>query len=289
MNKIEKAKSNRLGVRRRLGFGASILLSGLLLLGFQGCDTCDTCCDPCLDNQAPAVPTGVGSITGDGYIVVYWNPVREADLKGYRIYRSRWDQGPYSLIGEVTRNDQTRFYDYDVLNGLTYYYAVTSFDYSGNESALSYETVDDTPRPEGWDQYWYSVNFDPTQAGICFTLDGLMTLTYNSVHAQYFLSRDSEGLLWIVPRGANQIQDYGYTSHIDEVDEAPIEGWSRSSGGVEVIAGHCYVMRVSTGNYAKVRVKSVAPGWIIVDWAYQIKQFSTELSPVVGGKHTQRG
>lgn len=267
-------------------FSFSVLL---LLLGLQGCDPCQTCCDPCYDDQPPAVPNGVGSITGDGYVVIYWNPVRGSDVAGYNVYKSRAEFGPYYRIGRVYRGEETEFYDYDVINGLTYYYAVTAFDNNGNESELSYETVDDTPRPEGWDAYWYSTQFDPNSAGICFEDEGLRIVPYNSVSSQYYLSSDSQGLLRIIPRGTNQIQDYGYTGHIDEVDEAPLDGWSQSLNGVEVIVGHSYVMRVSSGNYAKIRVKNVAPGWTIIDWAYQIKRFSTELSPAFRGKQTRRG
>ncbi len=274
---------------RSLIFYASLFIVLLLFFGFEGCDTCDTCCEPCYDNQPPAVPTGVGSITGDGYVIIYWNPVRESDLAGYRIYRSSSEPGPYHRIGQVPRGGETEFYDYDVTNGVTYYYAVTSYDHYGNESELSYETVDDTPRPEGWDVYWYSIQFDPDSAGICFRDDGLRIVRYTSSYAQYYLALDSEGILRIVPRGANQIQDYGYTNHIDEVDEAPLYGWSQSLNGVEVITGHCYVMRLSSGNYAKVRVKNVGPSWVVIDWAYQIKRFSTELSPAFGGKQNRRG
>ena len=124
-----------------------------------GCETCDTCYDDCRDNQAPAVPTGVATITGDGYVVVYWNPVVEDDVAGYGVYRSRYDLGPYQRIGDVKWDEETEFWDYEVTNGLTYFYAVDSYDFHGNESVLSYEMVDDTPRPEGWDLQLFTTAF----------------------------------------------------------------------------------------------------------------------------------
>ena len=257
-----------------------VALGIALIMGIAGCETCDTCYEICYDDQPPAVPTGVGSITGDGYVVVYWNPVYEEVLAGYGVYRSRYDEGPYRRIGTVGRDDETVFYDEDVINGLTYYYAVDAFDYSGNESELSYETVDDTPRPEGWDLYWFTVDYDASQAAIALLPDqGVVVVPYSDPWADYYLGVDDEGLKRIVPIGANQIQDYGYTEHPDEVDEAPIDGWSQASDGVEVITGHTYILRTSDGYYGKVRVESLGPDWIIVYWALQVKRWSTELAP----------
>ncbi len=259
------------------------LLAGIVLLAFVfGCETCDTCFESCYDDQPPAVPTGVGSITGDDYVVIYWNPVYEEDLAGYGIYRSRYDEGPYHRIGTVNRGEETVFYDEDVVNGMTYFYAVDAFDYSGNESALSYETVDDTPRPEGWDLYWFTNEYDASQAGIALLPDqGVVVVSDGDVLADYYLTVDGEGLKRIVPLGANQIQDYGYTEHPDEVDEAPLSGWSQAASGVEVISGHTYILRTGDGYYGKVRVETVGPDWIIVYWALQIKRWSTELAPPV--------
>ncbi len=245
-----------------------------------GCETCETCYESCYDNQPPAVPTGVGSITGDGYVVVYWNPVYEEDLAGYGVYRSRHDEGRYRRIGTVDGDEETVFYDEDVVNGLTYFYAVDAFDYSGNESELSYETVDDTPRPEGWDLYWFTSEYDESQAAITlFPDEGITIVAYDDPFADYYLSVDDEGIKRIVPIGANQIQDYGYTEHPDEVDEAPVSGWSVAPNGVEVILGHTYILRTGDGYYGKVRVETVGPDWIAVYWALQIKRWSTELAP----------
>jgi hypothetical protein len=261
-----------------------IALLGILgLLAFlAGCETCDTCDSDCWnDNQAPAVPTGVASITGDGYVMVYWNPVYEDDLAGYGVYRSRYELGPYHRIGDVERHDETIFYDEEVINGLTYFYAVDAYDYRGNESDLSYETVDDTPRPEDWDFQWFTADYDYDGSAVAFRPDQerLLLLALDHIWAQYYLDVDSEGLLRIIPIGANQIQDYGYTEHPDEVDEAPVDGWSHSDFGVEVILGHTYILRTASGYYGKVRVETEAPNWIVVYWAFQGKQWSTELAP----------
>jgi hypothetical protein len=263
-------------------------LACVLLIGLVGCDSCcDWGCDDCgVDVDPPAVPTGVTTITADGYIIVLWNPVYQSDLAGYGVYRSGLPDGPYFRIGEVDGGEATEFVDEQVVNGITYYYAVDAFDYSGNESDLSYETVDDTPRPEGWDLKWYTTASNPGQSAIAIVpdlYDDMVLVHYDSPLAQYKLGfdgtclriyplSDSHGILHL-------IQDFGYTYSIDDVDTAPTQGWSAACDGVEVIAGHTYVLRTSTGYYGKVRVVSAGPVYIVVDWAYQVQRGSTELSP----------
>lgn len=285
---VTKRSAGRLALR-----AAGFALAALVALGL-GCDSCDNCFDVC-DEQAPAVPTGVGSITGDTYVVIYWNPVYESDLEGYGVYRSFYEDGPYQRIGEVDRGEETEFIDDGLENGETYFYAVDAFDDCGNESALSYETVDDTPRPEGWDFAWYERHDRPDLAGIAIVPDDYdvpVVLAYNHPSAQYYLSGEEGGCMRIVPRRdvygfANLIQDYGYTSSPDEVDQAPTQGWSSCSEGVEVILGHTYVLKTSTGYYGKVRVEEMGSNGIIVYWAFQGKWGSTELAPKAGAGPTR--
>jgi hypothetical protein len=268
-----------------------IILVGVLAFCIAGCETCDDDCicdyDHCYDTQPPAVPTGVRSITGDGYVIVVWNPVYEEDLAGYGVYRSRFELGPYARIGDVGWDEEASLVDDGVTNGMTYFYAVDAYDYNGNESDLSYETVDDTPRPEGWDLELYTTQYDPGQSAVAILpnqYDHLLVLRYDDARAQYYLTTDAKGCLRLVPlRDAygfpNLIQDYGYTYSEDDVDEAPTDGWSHCEDGVEVIAGHTYILKTSTGYYGKIRVESMGSYWIVVYWAFQEKHGSTELAP----------
>ena len=52
-----------------------------------------------IDNVAPAAPTGVVATAGVQSITVRWSANTEADLRGYRIYRS---ETPTVAIGEDT-------------------------------------------------------------------------------------------------------------------------------------------------------------------------------------------
>jgi hypothetical protein len=269
---------------RRKNIAKSLAVIALCLVAgyMAGCDTCDNCVDCCYDDQPPAIPTGVQSITGDEYVVVVWDPVRVDDLAGYGIYRSYYDRGPYQRIGEVERGEETEFYDYDLTNGETYFYAVDAFDYSGNESALSYETVDDTPRPEGWDMQWFTSQYEPDLAAIAILpeiYDTILLLPYDDADAQFYLTTGSQGLKRIVATGANQIQDYGYADSPDVADQAPIDGWSESPDGLEVIPGHIYILRTASGYYGKVWIQSEAPNWVMAYWAFQEQRWSTELAP----------
>src|SRR5690554_1545315 len=91
-----------------------------------------------VEDGPPAVPTGVTTVTGDGWVEILWNPVREDDVAGYGVYRSRTLTGAYDRIATVQGMENTSYVDNDVTNGTTYFYAVDAFDRRGHESELSY-------------------------------------------------------------------------------------------------------------------------------------------------------
>ena len=72
-----------------------------------------------------------------------WNPNSEGDLQGYGVYYQKGSDGPpYELFGYVTTAEMDDPQAPSVaVTGLeqdaTYYFAVTAFDASGNESAYS--------------------------------------------------------------------------------------------------------------------------------------------------------
>ena len=88
------------------------------------------------DTSAPAVPVGLTATPGDGQVVLSWRAVTSRDLAGYRVYRAAGGSGSWTLLGTTTAGSTTR-----VVTGLaadvTGYYAVTSRDRAGNESARS--------------------------------------------------------------------------------------------------------------------------------------------------------
>ena len=114
----------------------------------------------------PSRPSGVRSITADEAVYLYWDPNGEANVASYRVYRGFSPTGHFDFIGE-TRDEA--FVDYAVINGETYYYAISAVDVGGWESTLSIENVHDTPRPEGYDITLYDLAVHSDVSG--FDLD----------------------------------------------------------------------------------------------------------------------
>ena len=118
-----------------------------------------------LDTTPPAPPTGIVAINGDNSVDLSWYPNRESDVAGYNVYYAYSYQGKYTLIGSTGK---TYFTDYGAVNGDTYYYAVTAYDFNGNESDLSYDVVYSTPRPEGFNQSIFDYRTYPDLGGYSF-------------------------------------------------------------------------------------------------------------------------
>ena len=82
-----------------------------------------------------------------------------------------------------------------------------------------------------------------------------------------------------VANDQTDIQDFGYTNSLDDVNWSPLEGWSKIRR-VEVILGHSYIIWTAYDHYAKLRVgEIVGDTKIYFDWAYQIDRGNQELAP----------
>ncbi len=234
---------------------------------------------PVRDSAPPFPPDGVFSITGDGLVTIYWNDNWEIDLAGYDIYRGPEEFGEYTRIGTTGANT-TVYEDRDVVNGETWFYAVVAFDEEGNESELSYESVFDTPRPEGFSLVLFDyLGASSAQSGYDFSDVSGIAQAYDAVDTDIYFG-NSNGVNYIFAAPGSDIQDYGLIPLID-VDWAPESGWA-PSGRVEAIPGHSYIVRVAgvgKNNFAKIYVSSVSPAQVTLDWAYQEVDDSPELSP----------
>ena len=96
------------------------------------------------DIEIPLVPparVGLVATPGNAKVTLDWADNTGADLAGYNVYRSEVSGGPYTKVATVTSSKCT---DTRLINGTTYYYVVTAFDDSGNESSYSAE-VSATP------------------------------------------------------------------------------------------------------------------------------------------------
>jgi hypothetical protein len=238
------------------------------------------------DNTPPAVPRGLYSVTGDQAVYLYWYPNTEVDFDFYAVYRSTVDlSGPYSEIGTTT---DPEFVDYNVSNGMTYYYAVPAVDDALNESDLSYEDVFDTPRPEGTGVRVYDYNTRPEVSAFDFSthhvVDGdnpdgdvwfdiaTVTSAYGYELTSFFINAGNNG---------TDIQDYGYTGSLDAVDWSPTTGWSEI-GWLELIPGHSYIIWTADNHFAKIRVTDIdfSSGSLRFDWAYQVDEGNPELKVI---------
>ena len=247
-----------------------------MVLVASGCDDLNG------DVVPPSEPDGVYSITGDNEVQVYWHGNDEEDLAGYRVYRASSIDGPFGLRATVYT---TGYSDLTVSNGTTYYYRVSAFDDSGNESDLS-EAARDTPRPEGATVLYSASGSFSDRSG--FDFSSMARVDAGCSCADVYYDATGTFALFLTRSGVDvQIQDAGYAT-IDEglakVDWAPDSGWS-PTGTVEVVTGHAYVVWTEDNHFGAFYVRSVDPALasVDIDWSYQLDAGNPELVFAAGG------
>jgi hypothetical protein len=259
----------------------SILL--VAALGAAGCN--DNSSAP-KDVTPPAAPRGLFSVTGDHEATLSWLANTEADVAGYRVYVSPCASGsscPYDRIGATAA---TQFVANGLTNGVTRFFAISAVDQAGNESALSFEDVFDTPRPAGSTALSNYVN---GTAGAAWDFSAFAKVASDDPSADIFYGNNTavaqmfatEVQVQVNPPLfiPNDIQDAGYASSLDAVDFSPVgqtAGWS-PTGSVELIPGHCYIVWTWDNHYAKFRVTGLSATTVSLDWAYQTDPGNPEL------------
>jgi hypothetical protein len=229
------------------------------------------------DLSPPAAPTGLRTATGDNFIELFWNANREADVSGYNVYVASTFNGRYERIGSSTR---PYFNDNGAVNGKPYYYAVTAFDFDGNESDLSRDVAYDIPRPEGYDLVLTDYLTAPASAGYDFS--AYRVVAYNDQTSDIWYE-NYNGVSYMNVRTDTDIRDMGPTSSILDISTAPSSGWS-ATHDVVLSVGHTYVVWTFDDHYAKFRVAAMSPGRVTIDWAYQLLKSNPLLKrAVVGG------
>ena len=249
-----------------------IILLGTIFI-FAGCEDEVYIVRP--DYTPPSVPKGLYSITADEAVWLFWEENDESDFREYRIYR-RVDGDDYYYRIAVTKI--AKYVDRDVRNGTTYFYAVTARDRHGNESDFS-DVAYDTPRPEGFDRVIQDYHRYPNTSGYDFSRDEV--LHYENKNADIYLDYDDYYgvyFLWVTDEETD-IQDFGYTESLDDVNVSPEYGWSQV-GRVEVILGHSYIIWTRDNHFAKLRVTGFTFSYGVgFDWAYQVDPGNPELAP----------
>lgn len=251
------------------------LIPAMFLIFLSGCETNINTDD---EDEPPAVPRGVYSITGDEEVIVKWYPNGESDLDKYGVWRSK-DNEDFSLLDEVS-SGTTQYTDRDVVNGRTYYYAVTAIDLDGNESDMSPEMVSDTPRPEGYEVTLNDYNFWPDKSGWDFSRPHLGVIPFDDLDTDIYFGFDDEvSVPYMYSDNGTEMQDMGYHDDMSDVDESPVPGFTTVF--VELIEGHVYTFYTTDGNYAIIHVLDVSPDFVTFDWAYQTDVDNPELAPML--------
>jgi fibronectin type 3 domain-containing protein len=107
----------------------------LILVLFVGCSQ-DSSTAPAVDTVAPNPPIGImAEREGGDLVMVSWDQNAEADLAGYRVYRSSGDTGFAPATSRVLACPW--YYDHVVVMGQGVCFKVTAVDQTGNESAFS--------------------------------------------------------------------------------------------------------------------------------------------------------
>lgn len=261
--------------KERLLLLTTLITTALLLSGCRKFDYF-------YDDVPPSAPRNVKTITGDNRIDIFWDRSPERDVAGYNIYYSYSYDGKYYLIGSSKDN---YYIDRGAKNGNTYYYAVTAYDYEGNESDLSRDVVYDTPRPEGFNQALFDLNISPNNSGYYFKK--YLVVPYTDTNADIFFEKYN-GVYYINVWEDEDIQDMGATKDIWDISTAPVSGWVPKQTGenykyVEAKIGHTYVIWTWDNHYAKVRISNIVNGRMVFDWAYQLVEGNRELKAVVSG------
>jgi hypothetical protein len=225
-----------------------------------------------IDNTPPAPPTGITVLNGDNRVDLAWNSNYEGDLAGYNVYYSDSYNGKYTLIGSTSQN---YFVDYDASNGVLTYYAVTAYDYNGNESELSHDAIYATPRPEGFDQAIFNFHNNPDLAG--YTFNDYSVVPYDDLSTDFFYgiyTNIDSIMVW----NDTDIQDMGPTQDIWDIPFAPTSGWRASKSAV-AIPGHTYVIWTWDNHYAKVRISNIVQNRMVFDWSFQLVEGNRQLKP----------
>ncbi len=104
-----------------------------------------------IDNLAPSGPGNLVAEETTAGVAVAWDDPVDADFDYFALYRSTTQGFDPSTTEPVAELTETSYTDQDVTIGTTYYYRLSAFDFSGNESAFSEEfsivvtSVEDVP------------------------------------------------------------------------------------------------------------------------------------------------
>ncbi len=267
---------------------ATLALSALFLFGCEGETKYITTPD------IPAAPVGVYSVTGDGFVDIYWPFNNDGGVsESYAVYKydhTEGDRDVYVVIAEgneitaiepdYVNTDEWYGYfrDEDAQNGTKYWYAVSAYNGYG-ESELSYVDAYDTPRPQGIatarDFHEY-----PLQGGYDFSRARTVAAD-ESADIWFEYDSNLESFFVWAANVDTDIQPYGPIDDITDIgwgDPGNGSGWSEV-GWLELVAGNGYIVWTADNHYACIHITSIDFGSssVAFTWAYQTVEGEAEL------------
>ena len=278
---------------RSRDFIALALLTVLATMG-AGCDDSPSTAD--VDDLAP--PLGLTSVTGNGAVTLYWQASNYGeDREGFYVYQASGTQS--SLPGEsippafgstsvtsVISGQGAGSFDATVTglsNGTTYSFLVVAYKDDGNKLSRPSNVVSDTPRRESGtldltngagNVRYIDVDTDPPSASSSSTGADILCQSFNPG------AGDRAGM---VGQNDARIQDLGFVSNWDKIDEAPagVGSYPSASHSVEVLQNHVYAVFTGDDHYAKIWVTSLHEGDFGYSCrvAYQPQTGNNELRP----------
>ncbi|MCD4691007.1 hypothetical protein K8S17_06040, partial [bacterium] len=104
------------------------------------------------DLVPPAEPTTLVGNVVSTTIFLTWDPVTDADLWGYNVYRSSFMGGPYTQVNDGVVELISYYEDAGLQENKLYFYKVAAIDSSANEGGLSssLEISTNPPSQPGW-------------------------------------------------------------------------------------------------------------------------------------------
>jgi hypothetical protein len=272
-------------------------LTGMLGIFVAGCDETTNILEP--DEMAP--PLGLTSVTGDEKVTLHWQASNyDEDRETFEVYRASGNlagQAPSEIpaafgstpVATLSSTQAAGNFQVEVTgltNGTTYSFLVVAAKNEGDDISRPSNIVSDTPRIEsgvvslinGGSSRYLDVAGDPPVPSGSATNADILSESFNAG------AGDRHGMVGV--NGA-RIQDLGWVSSWDEVDEAPLGGGSYPDAAysVQVLPGHVYAVFTGDNHYAKVYVSSIHTSDFGYDLrvAYQPAAGNNELAPRTRG------
>ncbi len=264
-----------------------------------GCEDGTTIADP--EDLAP--PLGLTSVTGSGAVTLHWQASNyDEDRQAFDVYQANGSQSAtpgetipaaFGTTAVATLTNAQEAGSFSVVvnglsNGTTYSFLVVASKDDGDKLSRPSNVVTDTPRRESGtlvltngtgNLRYVNVDAEPASASANSSGADFLCQSFNAG------AGDRPGM---VGQNGARIQDLGFVSNWDEIDQAPsgTGSYPSASHSVEVLDGHVYAVFTGDNHYAKVWVTDLNSGNFGYSCrvAYQPQSGNNELKPGLAGR-----